>query len=137
VASHLTRKELKSDQVAVTVEHTVDYVQAHQRPLIQIVVGVVAASVTARELTGWTASPIGGVAVTRRATGLSAAAGVGIRAALAVADEGIGRRTALPGFIALPGAAASAPAAKSRESPGSIGITISPVSVKMIRNSIA
>ena len=45
MASHLTRKELKSDQVAVTVEHTVDYVQAHQRPIIQIVVGVVALAV--------------------------------------------------------------------------------------------
>ena len=42
MAGHLTRKELKSDQVAVTVEHTVDYVQAHQRPIVQIVIAAVA-----------------------------------------------------------------------------------------------
>jgi predicted negative regulator of RcsB-dependent stress response len=45
VAGHLTRKELKSDQVAATVEHTVDYVQAHQKPIVQIVIGVVALAV--------------------------------------------------------------------------------------------
>jgi hypothetical protein len=45
VAGHLTRKELKSDQVAVTVEQTVDYVQAHQRPIIQVVIGAVALAV--------------------------------------------------------------------------------------------
>jgi predicted Zn-dependent protease len=45
VAGHLTRKELKSDQVAVTVEHTVDYVQAHQRPIIQVAIGVIALAV--------------------------------------------------------------------------------------------
>jgi predicted negative regulator of RcsB-dependent stress response len=45
VAGHLTRKELKSDQVAVTVEHTVDYVQAHQKPIIQVVIGAVALAV--------------------------------------------------------------------------------------------
>ena len=45
MAGHLTRKELKSDQVAVTVEQTVDYVQAHQKPIVQIVIGVVALAV--------------------------------------------------------------------------------------------
>lgn len=45
MAGHLTRKELKSDQVAVTVEHTVDYVQAHQKPIVQVVIGVVALAV--------------------------------------------------------------------------------------------
>jgi Tetratricopeptide repeat-like domain len=45
VAGHLTRKELKSDQVAVTVEHTVDYVQAHQQPIIRAVIAVVALAV--------------------------------------------------------------------------------------------
>ena len=42
MAGHLTRKELKSDQVAVTVEQTVDYVQAHQQLIIRIVIAVVA-----------------------------------------------------------------------------------------------
>ena len=42
MAGHLTRKELKSDQVAVTVEQTVEYVQAHQRLITRVVVGVVA-----------------------------------------------------------------------------------------------
>jgi hypothetical protein len=42
VAGHLTRKELKSDQVAVTVEQTVDYVQAHQQPLIRAAIAAVA-----------------------------------------------------------------------------------------------
>jgi hypothetical protein len=45
VAGNLTRKELKSDQVAVTVGQTVDYVQAHQRPITQIVVAAVALAV--------------------------------------------------------------------------------------------
>jgi hypothetical protein len=45
VAGHLTRKELKSDQVAVTVEQTVDYVQAHQQPLIRAAIAVVALAV--------------------------------------------------------------------------------------------
>jgi hypothetical protein len=45
VAGHLTRKELKSDQVAVTVEQTVEYVQAHQKPIIRLVIGVVALAV--------------------------------------------------------------------------------------------
>jgi hypothetical protein len=45
VAGHLTRKELKSDQVAVTVEQTVDYVQAHQQPIIRVVVAAVALAV--------------------------------------------------------------------------------------------
>ncbi len=45
MASHLTRKELKSDQVAVTVEHTVDYFQAHQQPIIRGVIAVVALAV--------------------------------------------------------------------------------------------
>jgi hypothetical protein len=45
VAGHLTRKELKSDQVAVKVEQTVDYVQAHQQPIIRVVVAAVALAV--------------------------------------------------------------------------------------------
>src|ERR1700684_1578010 len=45
VAGHLTRKELKSDQVAVTVEQTVDYVQAHQQSLIRGAIGIVALAV--------------------------------------------------------------------------------------------
>jgi uncharacterized protein HemX len=45
VAGHLTRKELKSDQVAVTVEQTVEYVQAHQQPLIRGAIAVVALAV--------------------------------------------------------------------------------------------
>jgi hypothetical protein len=45
VAGHLTRKELKSDQVAVTVEQTVDYVQAHQQPIIKVAIAVVALAV--------------------------------------------------------------------------------------------
>jgi predicted negative regulator of RcsB-dependent stress response len=47
VAGHLTRKELKSDQVAVTVEHTVDYFQLHQQNIVKIVIGVVAVAVLA------------------------------------------------------------------------------------------
>jgi predicted negative regulator of RcsB-dependent stress response len=42
VAGHLTRKELKTDQVAVTVEQTVDYVQAHQQTIIRATIAVVA-----------------------------------------------------------------------------------------------
>jgi predicted negative regulator of RcsB-dependent stress response len=42
VAGHLTRKELKSDQVAVTVEQTVDYFQAHQQTIIRAVIAVLA-----------------------------------------------------------------------------------------------
>jgi hypothetical protein len=45
VAGHLTRKELKSDQVAVTVEQTVEYVQAHQQPIIRAAIAVVALAV--------------------------------------------------------------------------------------------
>jgi hypothetical protein len=45
VAGHLTRKELKSDQVAVTVEHTVDYFQAHQQPIVRAVIAAVALAV--------------------------------------------------------------------------------------------
>lgn len=45
MAGHLTRKELKSDQVAVTVEQTVEYVQAHQQPLIRAAIAVVALAV--------------------------------------------------------------------------------------------
>lgn len=45
MAGHLTRKELKSDQVAVTLEQTVDYVQAHQQPIIRGVIAVVALTV--------------------------------------------------------------------------------------------
>lgn len=45
VAGHLTRKELKSDQVAVTVEQTVEYVQAHQQTLIRAAIAVVALAV--------------------------------------------------------------------------------------------
>ncbi len=45
MAGHLTRKELKSDQVAVTVEQTVDYFQAHQKPIIQAVIAVVALTI--------------------------------------------------------------------------------------------
>lgn len=45
MAGHLTRKELKSDQVAVTVEQTVDYVQAHQQPIVKTVIAVVALAV--------------------------------------------------------------------------------------------
>ena len=45
MAGHLTRKELKSDQVAVTVEHTVDYVQAHRKPIVQAVIAAVALAV--------------------------------------------------------------------------------------------
>jgi predicted negative regulator of RcsB-dependent stress response len=45
VAGHLTRKELKSDQVAVTVEHTVEYVQAHQQPIVRAVIGVAALAI--------------------------------------------------------------------------------------------
>jgi predicted negative regulator of RcsB-dependent stress response len=45
VAGHLTRKELKSDQVAVTVEHTVEYVQAHQQPIVRAAIGVAALAV--------------------------------------------------------------------------------------------
>ena len=45
MAGHLTRKELKSDQVAVTVEHTVEYVQAHQQPIVRAAIGVAAVAV--------------------------------------------------------------------------------------------
>jgi predicted negative regulator of RcsB-dependent stress response len=45
VAGHLTRKELKSDQVAVTVEQTFDYVQAHQKPIVRAAVAIVALAV--------------------------------------------------------------------------------------------
>lgn len=45
MAGHLTRKELKSDQVAVTVEQTVEYVQAHQQPLVRGAIAVVALAV--------------------------------------------------------------------------------------------
>jgi predicted negative regulator of RcsB-dependent stress response len=45
VAGHLTRKELKSDQVAVTVEHTVEYVQAHRQLIVRATVGAVALAV--------------------------------------------------------------------------------------------
>ena len=45
MAGHLTRKELKSDQVAVTLEHTVDYVQAHQQPIVRAAIAVVALAV--------------------------------------------------------------------------------------------
>ena len=42
MAGHLTRKELKSDQVAVTVEQTVDYFQAHQQMITRSVIAAVA-----------------------------------------------------------------------------------------------
>jgi len=45
VAGHLTRKELKSDQVAVTVEHTVEYVQAHQQPIVRAAIGIAALAI--------------------------------------------------------------------------------------------
>lgn len=45
MAGHLTRKELKSDQVAVTLEQSVEYVQAHQQLIVRIVIGVVAFAV--------------------------------------------------------------------------------------------
>ena len=45
MAGHLTRKELKSDQVAVTVEQTFDYVQAHQKPIIRATIAVVSLAI--------------------------------------------------------------------------------------------
>lgn len=45
MAGHLTRKELKSDQVAVTLEQTVDYVQAHQQSIVRAAIAVVALAV--------------------------------------------------------------------------------------------
>lgn len=45
MAGHLTRKELKSDQVAATVEQTVDYFQAHQQIIVRATIAVVAAVV--------------------------------------------------------------------------------------------
>ena len=45
MAGHLTRKELKSDQVAVTVEQTVEFVQAHQQPIVRAAIAVVALAV--------------------------------------------------------------------------------------------
>ncbi len=45
MAGHLTRKELKSDQVAVTVEQTVEYVQAHQQPIVRGAIAIVALAV--------------------------------------------------------------------------------------------
>ena len=47
MAGHLTRKELKSDQVAVTVENTFDYFQLHQQNIVKIVIAVVAVAVIA------------------------------------------------------------------------------------------
>ena len=45
MAGHLTRKELKSDQVAVTVEQTVEYVQAHRQLITRILIAVVALAI--------------------------------------------------------------------------------------------
>ena len=45
MAGHLTRKELKSDQVAVTLEQSVEYVQAHQQPIVRAAIAVVALAV--------------------------------------------------------------------------------------------
>lgn len=45
MAGHLTRKELKSDQVAVKVEQTVDYFQAHQQPIVRATIAVVALAI--------------------------------------------------------------------------------------------
>jgi len=45
VAGHLTRKELKSDQVAVTLEQSVEYVQTHQQLIVRVVIAVVALAV--------------------------------------------------------------------------------------------
>lgn len=45
MAGHLTRKELKSDQVAVTLEQSVEYVQAHQQLIVRAVIAVVALAV--------------------------------------------------------------------------------------------
>lgn len=45
MAGHLTRKELKSDQVAVRVEQTVDYFQAHQQPIVRGAIAAVALAV--------------------------------------------------------------------------------------------
>lgn len=45
MAGNLTRKELKSDQVAVTVEQTVEYVQAHQKLITRAVIGAVGLAV--------------------------------------------------------------------------------------------
>ena len=45
MAGHLTRKELKSDQVAVSLEQSVEYVQAHQQIIVRAVIAVVALAV--------------------------------------------------------------------------------------------
>ncbi len=45
MAGHLTRKELKSDKVAVTVEHTFDFVQVHRQTIIRVAIAVVVLAV--------------------------------------------------------------------------------------------
>jgi predicted negative regulator of RcsB-dependent stress response len=44
VSEHLTRKELKTDQVALTLESAFDYVQIHQKQAIQVAAAVVLAA---------------------------------------------------------------------------------------------